>query len=168
MARTRRNAAPAPEPEPVVEETSGNKRGPGPLQQAHVAYLKAEYGVDVDPEHLYLAQTTRNEFRDSKFYEDYLAAADERKAKAESAREERRKAKEAAEAQEAPVEEAPKPARTRRSRTAAPAGAEVETPVEAPKPTRSRSRKPAASAAAETAPAETATAPKPRTRKAPF
>src|SRR6187551_554086 len=122
MARTRRTPAAPVEPEPVAtEETSGNKRGPGPLQEAHVAYLKAEYGVDVDPEHLYLAQTTRNEFRDSKFYEDYLAAADERKAKAEAAREERRKAKEAAEAQEAPVEEAPKPARTRRSRAAAPA-----------------------------------------------
>lgn len=171
--RTRRAAtpAPAPEPEPVAEETGGQKRGPGALQDAHVAWIKANYDVDIDPEHLYLAQTTRAAFRSSEAYESFLAAEEDRKAEAEVAKEKRRADREATRklAEETPVAEEPAKPVTR-SRRKAPAGAEAASVAEPEvKPaTRSRSRKAATTPAAEEPVAETTTTPARRTRKAPF
>ena len=146
MPRTRKTA-PAPEPEVAeTEETAGSKRGPNELTTVFVGWLKDTYGVDADPEVVYLAQTTRREFRESDAYQDYLEAAEERKEAAAKAKAERAQAAAAA-AEETTSEEPAKPTTRSRSRkaAAAPAGAEADAPAEAAKP-----------------------APRTRTRKAPF
>lgn len=172
-ARIRRTAVPA---EPVVEttaeetETSSAKRGPGPLAEAHVKWIAAEYGVNMDAQALYLAQTTRKEFRASAEYQDALEAVEAEREDAAAAREEaaakRAEAKAAKEAAAVTTEETPAPARRGRKAAAAPAATE-ETTEEAPKPAR-RARAAKAAPATE-APAETTAAPAKRTRaKAPF
>jgi hypothetical protein len=173
--RTRRQAAAqtAPEPETTeAEEAASTKRGPSELTMLFVKFLKDEYGVDADPEVVYLAQTTRKEFRDTPAYEQYLQDEDARKEEAAKEKE-RRAAERKAKADEAPAEgdEAPaaKPARRGR-KAAAPAAeaTEAEAPVET---TRTRSRRRGTAATTEAPAAETAAPAKAAGRKrapAPF
>jgi ribonuclease E len=175
MARSRTRAAAEPVVEEVVEteettEGGSRKRGPGKLAELHAQWIKDVYDVDIDPEALYLAQSTRKQFR-----EDPESGYAELKAEQEQAAEEkasRRAAKESEVEDEDPAEAAPAPKpRTRSRAKAAPVveDTEGETPAPAAKPTRSRSRAKAAPVAETT---EAAPAPAPatrsRSRKAPF
>jgi hypothetical protein len=177
MPRTRRAAAPAPAPEPVVEETAEDgapaKRGPGPLALAHVKWIKQEYGVVVDPEHLYLAQTTRREFRASEIYETYLEEEDARREAADAEKAKRAEERLAKAEAATPEPEAEAPAtRTRRPRKAtAAAVSEPATDVVTETAPATRRRRGAAAPAAAPVEASTETAPKATTRtrgKAPF
>lgn len=169
-ARTRK---PAPAPEPEVEETeeTGGRamRGPSSLHVAHAAYLAEEYGVAITAEQVYLAQTTRKEFRttEGSGYKEALDEIEAKRGQALAARQQRAEAREAnkqAEDVEA-GEPNEKPARKRRGKAAA-EETETEAPVETAR-TRSRRR----GTAAEAAPATETPAPAPartRAKKAPF
>jgi len=173
-ARTRRTAAPVPtpEPEPVqAEETVSQKRGPSELSLAHAAWIKAEYNVTIDPEALYLAQTTRREFRASQDYQDALDRQEAAREKADADKAERASARAAAKAAEpapAAAEPEAKPARrTRAAKAAAEPVQETEAPVETTR-TRSRRRGTAATTPAAEPEAAPAEAKPTRSRKAPF
>jgi hypothetical protein len=149
MAR-RKTVAEAPAPEAPAEEEGGRKRGPGELAILHAKWIKSVYNVDITAEQLYLAQSTRNEFRQdpNSGYAEY--------------KDEREKAAAAEEAAE------PAPAPARRGRKAAAPAAEPEAAEEAPKPaSRRRGAKAAAAAAPAEAPAEAAPA-RSRRRTPPF
>lgn len=167
MARARKAAAPAPEPEPEVVEEASRKRGPGELADLHVAWIDKVYGVKITAEQLYLAQSTRREFREDpeSGYAEYKA---EREAAAEAADTEEKPARRARKATAEPAtEEAPvETTRTRRRRRDEdePASEPVAAPA---KRTRAKAAAPAASPAAEPA-AEEPTPTRRRARKAPF
>lgn len=179
MARTARTARTAPAPAPVVEETvseetTNAKRGPSELTNLFVDFLKERYGVDADPEVVYLAQTTRREFRETDAYAKWLEEDDARKDEAAALKakraEDRAAAKLAAE-QAAPVAEGTEPAkparRSRAAKAAEPVAADAPA-EEAPKPAR-RSRAAKAAPAPATEAADTTEAPARRSRtKAPF
>lgn len=158
MARRTRNAAPAAEVAETETEETGtgrNLRGPSPLHEAHAAYLVKTYGVKITPEQVYLAQSTRKEFRqtDGSGYEEALEAIEElreEKAAAKEQRAEERAAKQAEEATEPEAAPAPKKAS---KGTKAKAAAEPVAEEAAPVPARRRK------AAAAAAPAETEAAP---------
>lgn len=163
MARTAKpKAVPAPEPEETDE--GGAVRGPGEMHELFSEWLKAETGVTVTPEAIFLVTSKRTAFRKSDEYLEYAEGLDAAREEAKTERAEKAKARAEKAAEEPDEDEAPKP--TRRGKAPAKKAASEETGEEATvTPMRGRSRRKAVATEEEPADEAQAAPAKPAARR---